>query len=66
MEVSGDFEAAGLPATHVTYRARVAAAAGEEELKNRMRLTDTVAEVHNTLRVETPVVLAELQAISRR
>jgi len=38
--------------------------ASEEEIQELMRFTDTVAEIHNTFRVETPVVLSEIEVIS--
>ncbi len=66
VEVDGDFEAAGAPATNVTYHVKVTAQASEEDIRDLMKLTDTVAEIQNTMRVETPVVLSEMQAVSRR
>lgn len=66
VEVDGNFEAPGAPATNVTYRARVIAQASEADIEELMMITDTVAEIQNTLRMETPVVLREVQAISRR
>ncbi|HVF24592.1 MAG TPA: OsmC family protein [Anaerolineales bacterium] len=64
VEVDGEFEAEGEPAKNVVYRAKVAAQAREEEIQELMRFTDTVAEIHNTFRVETPVVLSQIEAIS--
>lgn len=66
VEVDGDFEAAGAPATNVTYRVKVTAQASEEDILGLIKLTDTLAEIQNTMRVETPVVLSEMQAVSRR
>jgi len=62
VEVDGDFGAEGEPAKNVTYRARVAAQASEQEIQAMMRFVDTVAEIQNTLRIETPVVLTEIEA----
>ena len=64
VEVDGDFGAEGEPAKNVVYRAKVAAQAREEEIRELMRFTDTVAEIHNTFRVETPVVLSQIEVIS--
>jgi organic hydroperoxide reductase OsmC/OhrA len=61
VEVSGDFGAAGAPATNVTYRAKVTAAASEDEIRTLMTETDRVAEIHNTLRVATPVTLSQIE-----
>jgi organic hydroperoxide reductase OsmC/OhrA len=63
VQVQGEFGAAGEPAKNVTYRARVTAQASEEQIKALMRDTDRVAEIQNTLRSSTPVVLAEIQAV---
>lgn len=64
VEVSGDFNAEGAPATNVTYRAKVTADASDAEIRELMQHTDRVAEIQNTLRVETPVTLSEIEAVS--
>ena len=64
VEVDGDFGAEGEPAKNVVYRAKVAAQASEEEIREVMHFTDTVAEIHNTFRIETPVTLSQIEAIS--
>jgi len=63
VEVDGDFGAEGEPAKNVTYHAKVSAQAGEEEIREMMKFTDTVVEIQNTLRIETPVVLTEIEAV---
>ena len=63
VEVDGDFSAEGAPAKNVSYRARVTADASEEDVKELMKFTDTVAEIQNTLRIETPVVLRQMEVI---
>jgi hypothetical protein len=63
VEVGGDFGAEGEPAKNVTYGAKVFAQASEEEIREMMRFTDTVAEIQNTLRVITPVTLSHVDAI---
>lgn len=65
VEVGGDFGAEGEPATNVTYRARVTAHASESEIRELMAHTDQVAEIQNTLRVATPVVLAGVEVVAR-
>jgi organic hydroperoxide reductase OsmC/OhrA len=62
--VEGEFHGIGAPATNVRYHARVAARASEEAILALMRHTDTVAEIQNTLRVLTPVVLVTTAATS--
>ena len=57
VEVTGDFEAEGKPGSNILYRAKVNANASEEEIRELLKHTDTVAEIQNTLRVGTPVKL---------
>lgn len=63
VSVDGDFGAKGEPAKNVTYRARVFSPASEEDIRELMKFTDTVAEIQNTMRAETPVVLTEIEAV---
>jgi uncharacterized OsmC-like protein len=63
VEVSGDFEREGGPASNVSYRALVKADASREVILELMRHTDTVAEIQNTLRTLTPVTLSECEVI---
>lgn len=63
VEVDGDFNAEGEPARNVSYRAKVAAQASEQEIQDMMRFVDTVAEIQNTLRVVTPVTLDHIEVI---
>lgn len=57
VEVSGQFGGRGKPAEGIRYRAKVVSDAGEEAIRELLRVTDSVAEVHNTLRRGTAVVL---------
>ena len=57
VEVDGDFEAEGKPASNISYRARVDANADERTIRELLLHTDTVVEIQNTLRVGTPVKL---------
>jgi uncharacterized OsmC-like protein len=63
VDVDGQFGTEGEPATHVAYRARVVAHADEAEIRELMRQTDTLAEIQNTLRVQTPVTLERIEAV---
>lgn len=63
VEVTGDFPAAGAPAAGITYTARVAADATEEEIRELMVHTDAIAEVHNTLRQGAEVRLVAVDAV---
>jgi uncharacterized OsmC-like protein len=57
VEVSGDFEAEGKPASNIVYRVNVDADASPERIQELIRDTDSVTEIQNTLRVGTPVQL---------
>ncbi len=63
VEVDGEFAGEGEPARNVTYRARVFADATEQQIRELMHHTDRVAEIHNSLRLGTPVILGEIEAI---
>ena len=62
--VEGSFGAEGEPAKDVTYQAKVTARASEAEVRELMKHTDLVAEIQNTLRVETPVVLTDIEVVT--
>ena len=61
MEVEGEFGAEGAPARNVSYRAKVTAQASEAQIRELMSHIDRVAEIQNTLRVETPVLLSSIE-----
>jgi uncharacterized OsmC-like protein len=64
VEVNGEFSGEpGGPARNITYRARVEAEASEDEIRDLLQHTDTVAEIQNTLRQATNVSLAEVEAV---
>ena len=64
VEVAGEFGAEGEPARNVSYRAKVTAQASEAQIRELMSHTDRVAEIQNTLRVETPVTLSSIEVVS--
>jgi len=64
VEVTGHFGAKGEPAENISYRALVKANGTREEVLALMRYTDSVAEIHNTLRRSTPVKLVECQILA--
>lgn len=66
VEVSGQFGGKGEPAENITYRASVKAQGSEREVLALMRDTDSVAEIHNTLRRARPVVLTECRVVQAR
>jgi hypothetical protein len=64
VEVSGDFGGVGEPARNVSYSAWVKAHASQEAIRALMAHTDQVAEIQNTLRTLTPVLLSQIEAKS--
>jgi uncharacterized OsmC-like protein len=62
VEVSGEFGAEGAEAQNIRYRASVDARAARESILELMRHTDAVAEIQNTLRAASPVVLERCEA----
>ena len=63
VNVEGDFGTEGEHAKNVTYQAKVFAQANGEEIREMMEFTDTVAEIQNTLRIGTSVILTEIEAV---
>ena len=64
VEVEGEFGAEGESARNVSYRAKVTAQAGEEQIRDLMRHTDRVAEIQNTLRRANPIILSGIEAVT--
>jgi uncharacterized OsmC-like protein len=57
VEASAEFPGIGLAATNIAYRAKVSSPVSAEALSELLRVTDAVAEVHNTVRSGVPVTL---------
>jgi organic hydroperoxide reductase OsmC/OhrA len=62
VQVSGEFGGEGEPANGIRYAASVVARAPKAEIEALLRHTDSVAEIHNTVRRGAPVVLSECVA----
>ena len=60
---AADFPAEGAAARRLSYRAKIRARASEEEIISLIVHTDTVAEIHNTLRLGIAVELESFEAI---
>lgn len=54
---SADFPGIGLSAKNIRYSARVRSNATKGKIEELLTITDKVAEIHNTIRSGTPVVL---------
>ena len=64
VDVQADWGGDPVRAQYVTYSTRIEAEASEADILALIEQTDRVAEIPNSLRLGTPVVLAEVQAIS--
>ncbi len=58
VEATAEFPGVGLAARNIEYRARVSSPASPTDVEALIKHTDTVAEVHNTVRTGVPVALA--------
>jgi organic hydroperoxide reductase OsmC/OhrA len=66
VDVEGDWGGDPVRAQNVTFSVKVEAEAGEAEIQDLIVHTDRVAEIHNSLRLGTPVKLMGVQAVARR
>lgn len=57
VDVDGDFEAEGKPATNIIYRSKIKADGDDNAIRDLIMHTDSIAEIHNSLRIETKVQL---------
>ncbi len=64
VEVTGEFGSEGEPATNVRYQAKIAAHASVEVIRALANEADRVAEIQNTLRAVTPVLLSAIEPVS--
>ena len=62
VEVKGEFGGEGVAAKNITYGAVVTANARRAEILDLMLRTDSLAEIHNTLRQSSSVVLSSVEA----
>jgi organic hydroperoxide reductase OsmC/OhrA len=59
VEASADFPGVGLAAANIGYRAKISSPASATDIAELLRITDAVAEIHNTVRSGVPVTLAQ-------
>lgn len=57
VNASCEFNGEGEPGTNFRYKVFVKSKASEEELRNLIKHTDAIAEIHNTLRQGVDVIL---------
>jgi len=59
VEARADFPGVGLAAVNIGYRAKISSPASATDIAELLRLTDAVAEIHNTVRSGVPVTLEQ-------
>ena len=59
-----EFGGPGDPARHIGYSVEVTAVGEDHAIRDLIRHTDAVAEIHNTLRLGLPVLLEDVQVRS--
>jgi len=59
VEASADFPGVGLAAANIAYRAKVSSSATPAGIAELLRITDAVAEIHNTIRAGVPITLEQ-------
>lgn len=64
VDVQAEFGGPGEPAKSLSYRARVAARASEDKIRDLMVHADQVAEIQNTLRQGMQVRLESVETVS--
>ena len=64
VDVTGEWGGEPVRAQNVSFSVRIEGEASEEALLELIRHTDDVAEIHNSLRIGTKVVLGSTDAIS--
>ena len=61
--VNGEFGGRGDPANNVSFDVKISADAIENEIEELLRLTDSVAEIQNTMRISIPVTLRNFEIV---
>ena len=63
VDVEGEFGSEGDPAKNIVYNARVKSNSDEKEIIELMKFVDTVAEIHNTLRIKNEIKLNNISIL---
>jgi uncharacterized OsmC-like protein len=63
VSVDGEFGGRGDPANNINFDVKISADASEDEIEELLHLTDTVAEIQNTMRIAVPVTLRQIKII---
>lgn len=61
VEVLGEFRAARQPTEGIRYRVKIASPSAEDEVRRLIEYTDGIAEIQQTVRRQTPVLLESFQ-----
>jgi len=61
VECGAEFPAEGEPARDMTYTARITAKASDQQIRDLAAQADRLAEIQNTVRAATPVILTRVE-----
>jgi uncharacterized OsmC-like protein len=64
VEVIGDFQSPGLPAQEIQYRVKLFSDSPSEDIQQLLKHTDEIAEIQQTVRRLTPVILDGIEIVS--
>ena len=60
VSVNGEFGNRGDPAKNVSFDVQISAEASQDEITELLKITDSVAEIQNTMRIAVPVALGRI------
>ena len=63
VKVEGEFGERGEPAKNVSFDVKISADATSDQINELLQLTDSVAEIQNTLRIAVPVSLGKIEIL---
>jgi hypothetical protein len=63
VNVNGEFGGRGEPAKNVSFDVKISADASVDRVNELLQFTDSVAEIQNTMRVNVPVTLRQIEIL---
>ena len=66
VNVIGEFGGRGDPARNVSFDVTISADGSADEIKDLLELTDSVAEIQNTMRIVVPITLRRTEIVQEK
>ncbi len=63
VNVNGEFGGRGEPAKNVSFDVKISADSTEDKIHELLHLTDTVAEIQNSMRTAVPISLGQIEIL---